>query len=83
MRAFDEVGCEADWRKVAGHQGRWESKVNWAVLKEVDMTETDPGLEIPRVEKELRNRFKDKALVNKNLPASVATAPPVGIGVPP
>jgi hypothetical protein len=53
------------------------------VLKEVDMTETDPGLEIPRVEKELRNRFKDKALVNKNLPASAATAPPVGIGVPP
>ena len=73
MRAFDAVNSVADWRKPTGAGANWKCKVNWAVLEEVDALNADKdNIRIPELEDELRKRFKDKALMEKSLPAGAS-----------
>ena len=67
----EEVGWREPKNCSARNKGKWESKVNWAILTEVDIANRTPGLEIPKVESALRKRFRDKALVARNLPTDM------------
>ena len=73
MRAFDAVNSVGDWRKPTGAGANWKCKVNWAVLEEMDALNADKdNIKIPELEDELRKRFKDKALMEKSLPAGAS-----------
>ena len=59
-----------DWKKPAGGNAAWKSKINWSVLEEVDAVAADRDkVGIPKADEELRKVFRDKALLEKSLPA--------------
>ena len=66
-RAFDMVRSSQDWRPPKQPKG-WKSKVNYIVLSELDpMKSAQEDVLIEGVEKELRDRLAQKALLQKTL----------------
>ena len=61
-RAFSAVRCRGDWQTPKGQGAhKWRSKVNWALLDEIDMRALKEDFEtIDSVE-----RLEKKALMNK------------------
>ena len=66
-RAFSAVRCRADWQTPKGQgANKWRSKVNWALLDEIDMRALTEDYEtIDAVEDDLKKRLEKKALMNK------------------
>ena len=66
-RAFELVRGAHDWRPPKQPKG-WKSKVNYLVLSELDpLKSTEEDVLIEGVEKELRERLAQKALLQKTL----------------
>ena len=67
-RAFAPVRCVADWKPTKGAGAKWRSKVMFHVMDEIDVGALDKdGIGIEAVDKEVRERLKDKALLAKSL----------------
>ncbi|CAK0897174.1 unnamed protein product, partial [Prorocentrum cordatum] len=67
-RAFENVKQRSDWKPPNGSKAGWKSRVNYALLEELDTTKSDQdGLLIDGVEKELRERLAHRALLAKSL----------------
>ena len=65
--AFASVTRESDWRPVKGNKN-WKTKVQYAVLDEIDARKlAEGGTVIEAVEKEVRERLQQKALMAKVL----------------
>ena len=67
-RALENVRCEADWRQPKGGQKGWRTKVQYHVLEQIDVGGLDKdGIGIEAVDREVRERLKEKALLSKAL----------------
>jgi len=67
-RAFALVTKESDWRAPKGAGKTWKTKVQYALLDEIDIRSLDEnGTVIDAVEKEVRERLQSKALLQKAL----------------
>ena len=67
-RAFSQVHQESDWRAPKGAGKTWKTKVQYALLDEIDIRKLDEGgTVIDSVEKEVRERLTAKALMQKAL----------------
>ena len=67
-RAFALVAKESDWRAPKGAGKTWKTKVQYALLDEIDIRSLDEsGTVIDSVEKEVRERLQSKALLQKAL----------------
>ena len=67
-RALELVHAEGDWRPPKGGSKGWRSKVQYHLLDDIDVGGIDKGgLGIEAVDKEVRDRLKEKALLAKSL----------------
>ena len=67
-RAFGPVRTVADWKPSKNSGGKWRSKVQFHLMDEIDVGAMDPdNIGIEAVDKEVRERLKDKALLAKSL----------------
>ena len=67
-RAFGPVRSVADWKPSKNAGGKWRSKVQFHLMDEIDVGTMDPdNIGIEAVDKEVRERLKDKALLAKSL----------------
>ena len=59
---------EADWQKPKNHQGKWETKVKWALLEEFDVKALESNeYAVTEADEEVTQRMKQKALFAKHL----------------
>ncbi|CAK0904139.1 unnamed protein product [Prorocentrum cordatum] len=66
--AFEHVKQRSDWKPPNGSKAGWKSRVNYALLEELDASKSDQGgLLIDGVERELRERLAHRALLAKSL----------------
>ena len=67
-RAFAQVTKESDWKAPKGAGKTWKTKVQYALLDEIDIRVlSEGGTLIESVEKEVRERLQTKALLQKAL----------------
>ena len=67
-RAFSQVWKESDWKAPKGGGKQWQTRVQYALLDEIDIRSLDEGgTVIDSVEKEVRERLQSKALLQKAL----------------
>ena len=66
-KAFESVKCQSDWKQPKGASAqKWKSKVRWDLANEIDIRALIGDTEaLPTVDKELQNRLKEKALMNR------------------
>ena len=67
-RAFEPVKSLHDWKPPKNPSKQWRSKMLLNVMDEIDVGSMDPeGHGIEAVDKEVRERLKDRALLAKSL----------------
>ena len=67
-RALENVRSESDWKQPKGGFKGWKTKVNFLVLNELDPVKgSSEDVPIEGVERELRERLAQKALLQKTL----------------
>ena len=67
-RALENVRSESDWKQPKGGFKGWKTKVQYHVLEQIDVGGLDKdGIGIEAVDKEVRARLQEKALLSKAL----------------
>ena len=67
-RALEPVQVEADWKPPRSGSKGWRTKVLYHLLDEIDVGGLDKdGVGIEPVDREVRERLREKALLNKSL----------------
>ena len=65
-RAVGPVRCVTDWKPGKNSGGKWRSKVLFHLMDEIDVGNRDPdNVGIESMDREVRERLKDKALLAK------------------